>query len=210
MNISKEQLPMQQFERLGIQKERMDTWPKDELKALLSGYPGQIKFLTFKDNEGTLQKINARLSVYQALDGNIGLKIHPFRKEIKNDLQLTQKEIEQLKSGESIRTTSQGNRYLVQLDQSINELRRIRIDQIRVADKIGNTRLSVPQQEDLKSGKTITIKDGSGNEKRMRIDLSSPSGIHMENRQLARHQSPVHPPNEQKESRQQENMRMKR
>lgn len=201
---------MQQFERLGIQKERMDTWPKDELKALLSGYPGQIKFLTFKDNEGTLQKINARLSVYQALDGKFGLKIHPFRREIKNDLQLTQKEIEQLKSGDSIRTTSQGNRYLVQLDQSINELRRIRIDQITVADKIGNTRLSVPQQKDLKSGKTIAIKDGSGNEKRIRIDLTSPSGIRMENRQLARHQSPVDPANEQKESRQQENMRMKR
>ncbi len=63
MNITKEQLPIHQFERLGIKKDRLNQLPKDEIHALLSGYPSKLKFLTFKDKDGATQKVNAKLSV---------------------------------------------------------------------------------------------------------------------------------------------------
>ena len=215
MNITKEQLPVQEFERLGIKKNRLNQLPKEEMHALLSGYPSNMKFLTFKDKDGTTQKVNAKLSVYQNADGTIGLKVHPFRKEIKNDLNLTQMEIEKLKSGESVNKTLNRQQFLVQLDQSINELRRIKIDSIKVAGAVGSTKLSAYQKADLRSGKTIYIKDSSGKDKRVKLDLTSSSGISIEapGQRMGKKKTSALAQNEtqlQKEHRQQEHIRLKR
>ena len=213
MNFTKEQLPVQEFERLGFKKDRLHQLPKEEMHALLSGYPSNMKFLTFKDKDGATQKVNAKLSVYQIADGTIGLKVHPFRREIKNDMNLTQKEIDKLKSGESINKKLNIQQFLIQLDQSINELRRIRTDRIKVADAIGNTKLSENQKADLRSGKVIILKDSKGIEKRIKLDLSSPSGISVENQILGKHKTSAQLSDENQVSRvhrQQEHIRLKR
>lgn len=213
MNFTKDQLPVHKFERLGIQKERLHQLPKDEMHALLSGYPSNMKILVFKDNDGHTQKLNAKLSVYQTNDGIIGLKVHPYRKEIKNDLDLSQKEISKLKSGESINKTFNKEQYLVQLDRSINELRRIKLDRIKVAGAVGSVALTEAQKADLKSGKTIRIKDSEGIEKRIRLDLIRPSGIRLEtpNQKLEKNKTHSSTKNLQdREYRQQEHLRMKR
>ena len=215
MNITKEQLPVQEFERLGIKKDRLHQLPKDEMHALLSGYPSNMKFLTFKDKNGATQKVNAKLSVYQTADGTIGLKVHPFRREIKNDMNLTQKEIDKLRSGESINKTLNRQQFLIQLDQSINELRRIKIERIKISGAVSNTKLSENQKADLRSGKTITIKDSLGIEKRIKLDLSSPSGISIEgqSQNLGKHKKSAQASDENQVSRvhrQQEHIRLKR
>ena len=215
MNITKEQLPVQEFERLGFKKDRLHQLPKYEMHALLSGYPSNMKFLTFKDKDGVTQKVNAKLSVYRDTDGTIGLKVHPFRKEIKNDMNLTQKEIDKLKSGDSINKTINHQQYLVQLDQSINELRRIKIESIKVAGAVGNTNLSENQKADLKSGKAVYIKDSDGRKRRVKLDLTSPSGISIEasDQKIGKNKTAALAQNEtqlQKEHRQQENLRLKR
>ena len=211
MNITKEQLPVREFERLGIKKDRLHQLPKNEMHALLSGYPSHMKFLTFKDKDGVTQKVNAKLSVYQIKDGNIGLKVHPFRREIKNDMNLTQKELDKLKSGESVNKTLNRQQFLIQLDQSINELRRIKTEKIKVAGSVGNTKLSAYQKADLRAGKTIIVKDSKGIEKRIKLDLSSPSGISVENQKLGKHKTSAQESDEnQVSSRQQEHIRLKR
>ena len=215
MNITKEQLPVQEFERLGIKKDRLHQLPKEEMHALLSGYPSNMKFLTLKDKNGATQKVNAKLSVYQIADGTIGLKVHPFRREIKNDMNLKQKEIDKLKSGESINKTINHQQYLVQLDQSINELRRIKTKQIKVAGSLGNTKLSAYQMADLRSGKVVILKDSLGIEKRIKLDLSSPSGISIEgqSQKLGKHKKSSQSSDKNQVSRdhrQQEHIRLKR
>ena len=177
MNIKQHQLPVQQFERLGISQERLNKLPKDEMKNILSGFPSNMKFLTFKDNEGSVQKVNAKLSVYQNTDGTIGLKVHPYREKIKNDMKLSKNELIQLKSGSTIHKTHQGRDYLVQLDQSINELRKIRTDHIKVAEAAGGAQLTPKQKEDLLSGKAIRVKDSVGRTTTINLDLTRPSGI---------------------------------
>lgn len=213
MNFTKDQLPIHQFERLGIQKERLHQLPRDEMHALLSGYPSNMKFLVFKDNDGHTQKLNAKLSVYQTNDGTIGLKVHPYRKEIKNDMDLSPKEISKLKSGESINKSFNKEQYLVQLDQSINELRRIKADRVKVAGAVGRIELTEAQKADLKSGKTIRIKDSAGIGKRIKLDLIQPSGIRLETPDQKLEKNKTHSSTENlqnKEYRQQEHIRMKR
>lgn len=213
MNITREQLPVQEFERLGIKKDRLHQLPKNEIHALLSGYPSNMKSLTFKDKDGVIQKVNAKLSVYQTTDGTIGLKVHPFRKAIENDIGLTNKEIEKLKLGSSIHKKIGDQQFLIQLDQSINELRRIKTDQIKVSGAVGSTKLSAYQKAGLRAGKTITIKDSLGVEKRIKLDLTSPSGIRVENQKLGKHKTTAQSSDENQVSRghrQQENIRLKR
>jgi hypothetical protein len=171
MNITKEQLPLQQFERLGMNQERINKLPKNEMENLLSGFPSNMKFLTFKDNEGNTQKINAKLSVYQTNDGAIGLKVHPYRNQIKNDMILSKNEIDRLKSGSTITRIYNQQEYLVQLDQSINELRRIKVDNIKVAEAVGGSKFSRQQKTDLLTGKPVYLKDADGRTTKVSLDL---------------------------------------
>jgi hypothetical protein len=215
MNITKEQLPVQQFERLSINKNSLHHLPKEEMHALLSGYPSNMKTLTFKDKDGMTQKVNAKLSIYQGIDGIISLKVHPFRRELKNDMNLTQQEIDKLKSGLTIIKALNRQQYLVQLDQSINELRRIKVESINVAGAVGRTGLSENQKADLKSGKAIYIKDANGRQRRVKLDLTSPSGISLNTPKQRMEKSKTGAPaqNEtelQNERRQQEHLRLKR
>jgi hypothetical protein len=211
MNITKEQLPVQQFERLGIQKERMDKWPKDEMKNLLSGFPSNMKFLTFRDNEGNTQKINAKLSVYQSTDGTVGLKVHPYRERIKNDMDLSKKEIELLKSGSTVSKTFNKQEYLIQLDQSVNELRRIRADHIKVAEAVGGSKMSPQQKTDLLTGQAVYLKNTEGSTTKISLDLSQSSGMRMESAKAKQDAKPVHEElGHTKEAKQQESYRIKR
>jgi hypothetical protein len=180
MNITKEQLPLQQFERLGMNQERINKLPKNEMENLLSGFPSNMKFLTFKDNEGNTQKINAKLSVYQTNDGAIGLKVHPYRNQIKNDMILSKNEIDRLKSGSTITRIYNQQEYLVQLDQSIKKLRRIKVDNIKVAEAVGGSKLSRQQKTDLLTGKPVYLKDSDGRTTKVSLDLSRSSGIRLE------------------------------
>lgn len=209
MDFKAEQLPFNQFERIGISKERLNKLPKDEMQNILSGYPSNMKFLVFKDNEGNMQKVNAKLSVYQTKDGSIGLKVHPYRDKIKNDMDLNKKELDQLKSGSTITRTHNKQEYLVQLDQSINELRKIKTDNIKVAEAVGGSTMSSSQKSDLLAGKPILLKDAEGRTTKVRLDLSRPSGIRMDSpkekqeRGIAHHDQKINKEN-------QESIRIKR
>lgn len=208
MNITKEQLPIQQFERLGIDQERIIKLPKDEMKNLLSGFPSNMKFLTFRDNEGNTQKINAKLSVYQTNDGAIGLKVHPYRNQIKNDMILSKNEIDRLKSGFTITKSYNQQEYLVQLDQSINELRRIKADHIKVAEAVGGSKLSHQQKADIMTGKVVHLKDAEGRTTKVSLDLSKSSGIRLETPKEKQSISNEH--EHAKEAKHQESYRLKR
>ena len=210
MNFQIDQLPIKHFEQLGITRERLKKLPKDEMHNLLSGYPSNMKFLVFKDREGTTQKVNAKLSVYRTNEGTLGLKIHPYREKIKNDMDLNRKELDQLKAGSAIAKVFNNKEYLVQLDRSINELRRVRLEHIKIAEALGSAKLTPNQKADLLSGKPIELNDEHGNITRVNLDLKRPSGICIEptkEKQAHIHSEVKHQQNEMK---QQEQLRMRR
>lgn len=177
MITSKDKLPVQQFERIGISSSRVAKFPKDEMTDLLSGKTSKMKFLVFKDNSGTEQKVNAKLSLYHLPDGSVGLKVHPYRSDIKNDLNLSKDALDKIKSGDTVSKVFNGHHYLVQLDKSINELRKIQTDKITVPDRMGQTQLSAEQKKELTEGKKIHIKDATGNRYEIKLDLLNPKGF---------------------------------
>jgi hypothetical protein len=118
--------------------------------------------------------------VYQTNDGAIGLKVHPYRNQIKNDMILSKNEIDRLKSGSTITRIYNQQEYLVQLDQSINELRRIKVDNIKVAEAVGGSKFSRQQKTDLLTGKPVYLKDADGRTTKVSLDLSRSSGIRLE------------------------------
>ncbi len=212
MNFQISQLPYKQLEQLGVTRERIQQLPKDEMQNLLSGYPSNIKFLVFKDHDGNIQKVNARLSIYQTSEGVPGLKIHPYREKITNDIQLTDKEIEKLKGGSTVQKQHNNRDYLVQLDTSLNELRKVRMDYIKVAEAVGSNKLSEQQKTDLISGKEIQVKNTTGEFIKLSLDLRTPSGIRMESQGARQSRGEGIAEQEQisKEHQPEESIRMKR
>lgn len=174
-------MPVSKFERLGIHRDRLNKMVAEEHATLLRGFPTSMKFLIFRDEKGTEHKVNARLSLYRTSDGQLDIKVHPFRKTIKNDLNLTEKELVRLQAGTSVikdlkaPEVKQPGRYLVQLDARTNELRWIRTDQIRFNRDPGD--MSKKDRISLVNGQAVHIRQKDGKSSTLRLDLFHPALI---------------------------------
>jgi len=186
MNITKEQLPVKKFERLGIHRERLDKMVAEEQNTLLRGLPTSTKFLVFRDGSGKEHKVNARLSLYRTNDGELNIKVHPFRKQVHNELNLTGEELHKLKSRSTVikdlkapEVKMQGT-YLVQLDTQTNELRWVRTDQIRFNKDPHAIPLSRKEISSLMNGQLVSFRQKDGKTKNLELDLFHPKLIKMQ------------------------------
>ncbi|MGB0870317.1 MAG: DUF3945 domain-containing protein [Flavobacteriales bacterium] len=137
---------MEQFAKLNISREAVLAFDKEDLKRMSNR---RISNNIYKfEIEG--KKLEAKFSFNK--DGK--LMVHPKRKEISNTLKLSQKQLEQLKNGETV--MKNGN--LVKLDPTINELLHIEAKKIIVPKKIQGISISQEQKDQLLKGKEITLK----------------------------------------------------
>ena len=60
--------------------------------------------------------MKGKISLYWKDSNNAGVKVHPVRPEIMNDINLKPKELERLQDNEIITKTINNEKYLVQLD----------------------------------------------------------------------------------------------
>lgn len=172
-------LPYQGFEKLGMSKKDVLNLPADDLKSLLQGRTTKMLELNIKA-EGVDLKEKAKISLYTLADNSVGIKVHPFRKELSNEFNLTSKELDRLKTGEAfakqqISLNGEREKYLFQLDRDINEIKKIRVQDISIPNSIQGAKLNQTQKQDLLEGKSIVI-DTEKNTKSIRIDLTQPSG----------------------------------
>ncbi len=131
---------------------------------LLAG--NKTKATTFIiESKGKKFEIDAKLSLKENEKGQKELRIHPLRKDIKNDINLSEKDLERLKQGEIIEKTINGKTQLIQLDKDINELMKVNKKDLQIPDKIKNIELTTEQKSSLIKGKSIKI--GNKNSKHL-------------------------------------------
>lgn len=183
--ILPKELPFQQFEKIGLPKEQVLNLPKKDLQNLLKGNKTDIVALKVKDLDTT---IDAKLSLIRNDDNSVSLKIHPFRKEINNDLGLSSSQLNQLKKGEIIEIQAEAKnkemkKHFVQLDTSINELVSVLKENVKVPNKLDmdgeKIQLSNEQKEKIASGKEVSIKGKDGVSK-VKLDLNNNAGIRID------------------------------
>lgn len=180
MNYEAKDLPYNQFEKIGMNKREVLSMPPEDLKALLTGRTTNLQAIKIKDQD-VEQRMNVKLSVQRYADGSLNLLVHPIRKEIKNDDNLNNAQLETLKKGETLiapKTSMNGEKelYLFQLDSETNEIIKTRLNSISVPRYLLDIELSPQNRSDLLQGKTIKLEDKFGKNHEVAIDLIDPKG----------------------------------
>lgn len=169
-------IPYKELELIGVSKEKIWSLDKTNITALLSGKRTSLLDLTFHDNNGEEISLKGKISLYWKDNNNAGVKIHPIRQEIMNDINLKPKELERLRNNEVIAKTINNEKYLVQLDPETNELLKAKIKSISIPSSIKGVELNKQQKETLKSGKEL-ILNVDKEKITIRLDLNNPKGI---------------------------------
>lgn len=179
--LSTEQLPYDDFEKLGISKhELLNKFDTKDLKELMKMNKTNVVTLDLKD-KGLNFKVDAKLSLKQNTDKTYSLHVHPFRKEIENHYGISKKELEELKKGSILEKEikepgkDKTQKVLFQLDKEINELIKVNKKDLELEKNFSN-KLSNEQLKSLASGKTLTLKSARGKGATLKLDLNNVKG----------------------------------
>lgn len=180
MEYQANHLPYGLFEKIGMSKKEVLSLPADDLKALLQGRTTRMLDLNFK-MEGIDLREKAKISLYTLADNSVGIKIHPYRKELQNEYGFSASEMGMLKKGEVLAKTKvslngEKEKYLFQLDQDINEIKSVRVKDIHIPKFIEGHELTRGQKEELRKGASVIL----AGEKIIRVDLLHANGYTVE------------------------------
>lgn len=171
--ISKEEIPFEKLEKVGIKKDFADRMESQELKDFLNGFrSAKLYTVNAKINEEQY-RIPAKIRLQQEENGNVNVKVHPiqrlhipeeymghkFTKEEKSAL------LEDKNLGEILELKGKDGKkdnYYLSIDPKTNELIPLRTKHIRVPEKIKGAALSEEQKQKLGAGKKIHMDGMTG------------------------------------------------
>lgn len=160
-------LPLEDFKRLGMDKDAVMSLPQSTLKALLSGNrTSLIRFEKVPIRGMGAFSMDAKLSLQVNKVGKLKLFVHPVQTQLKNSFDLTDTELKHLQTSESgfvpkLVSLKDGSltEALITYDKSTNELVAIKRDNLKAPDQINGTTLSDEQKRSFISGKPVEIKN---------------------------------------------------
>lgn len=161
MKFNLYELPLSDFELLGLSKKDFLSLPGQTKGSLLNG--GRTSFIRFnniRSKEGRKYYLDARLSLERNNDGEVKLKMHPRQSELKNKFGLNSIEQDYLSKnpdGFVDKTiSSMGDKKLsVYYDSLTNEYIAIDRNKINPPHSINGTALTEEQKIEFKNGKAI-------------------------------------------------------
>lgn len=163
------------LQKLGITEKDLNNQKNKEFKEdLLAGNKTKLTQIIIEQN-GTKFTVDAKLSLRENEKGVKELRVHPLRKEIENNINLSPKEIEDLKKGAVLEKEIEGKTKIIQLDKEINELMKINKKDLKLPEKVNNIKLTEAQKSDLKKGKSLKI--GNKNRRSVRLNLGKHNSL---------------------------------
>ena len=171
--ISKEQIPFEKLEKVGINKDFVDRMESKELKDFLNGFRSDKLYTVNARINDQDYRIPAKIRLKQENDGSVDVKIHPiqrlhipdeymghkFTKEDKAAL-LNDKNLG--KTVELIGKDGKKDNYYLGIDNKTNELIPLRTKHIDIPEKIKGASLSEEQKQKLAKGEKVTLDKMTG------------------------------------------------
>lgn len=179
-NFKENEIPYQEFAKLGYTREMISELSRKDLEQLLSGRRTSLLPITHIEGQDKEFDIKAKFSLKRNNDGTVSLMVHPVRESIDNDIKLSIHELNKVKEGQVILKKIEGEKYMVQLDKENNELMKVKAKDIMIPHNIGDIELSSTQREHLKKGNPILLED-TNYKIAVSIDLNSRSGLKAQN-----------------------------
>ena len=165
--IDESKIDWKQLDNLGLTRERLEQ--SGELEKMLNWQKSNLVTIAIPIGDTTIYT-DARLAFRTDGEGNIGLAIHPLRKEPQLDFpymghKFSPEEKEQLLAignlGKTIEITpKKGEPFAayVSIDPQTNELVALRADRVNIPKEIKGVTLSDAQYKDLVEGKAVKVE----------------------------------------------------
>ena len=165
--IDESKIDWEQLDSLGLTRERLEQ--SGELAKMLNWQKSNLITIAIPFGDTTIYT-DARLAFRTDSDGNIGLAVHPLRKEPQLDFpymghKFSPEEKEQLlvtgNLGKTIEITPKNREPFaayVSIDPQTNELIALRADRVAIPKEIKGVTLSDAQYKDLVEGKAVKVE----------------------------------------------------
>ena len=165
--IDESKIDWKQLDNLGLTRERLEQ--SGELAKMLNWQKSNLVTIAIPMGDTTIYT-DARLAFRTDGEGNIGLAVHPLRKEPQLDFpymghKFSNEEKEQLLAtgnlGKTIEITpKKGEPFAayVSIDPQTNELIALRADRVAIPKEIKGVTLSDAQYKDLVEGKAVKVE----------------------------------------------------
>ena len=165
--IDPEKVDWKQLDRLGLSREQLEQ--SGELTNMLNWQKSNLMTIAIPMGDTTIYT-DARLAFRTDGEGNIGLAIHPLRKEPQLDFpymgyKFSPEDKEQLLTtgnlGKTIEVTPKNGEPFaayVSIDPQTNELIALRSDRVNIPREIKGVTLSDQQYKDLVEGKAVKVE----------------------------------------------------
>ena len=165
--IDTEKVDWKMLDSLGLSRERLEQ--SGELEKMLNWQKSNLVTIAIPIGDTTIYT-EARLAFRTDNEGNIGLAVHPLRKEPQLDFpymghKFSPEEKEQLLAtgnlGKTIEITPKNGEPFaayVSIDPQTNELIALRADRVNIPKEIKGVTLSDAQYKDLVEGKAVKVE----------------------------------------------------
>ena len=165
--IDESKIDWKQLDNLGLTRERLEQ--SGELTKMLNWQKSNLVTIAIPMGDTTIYT-DARLAFRTNGEGNIGLAVHPLRKEPQLDFpymghKFSPEEKEQLLAtgnlGKTIEITPKNGEPFaayVSIDPQTNELIALRADRVNIPKEIKGFTLSDAQYKDLVEGKAVKVE----------------------------------------------------
>ena len=165
--IDESKIDWKQLDDLGLTRERLEQ--SGELEKMLSWQKSNLVTIAVPIGDTTIYT-EARLAFRTDDNGNVGLAIHPLRKEPQLDFpymgyKFSPEEKEQLLTtgnlGKTIEVTPKNGEPFsayVSIDPQTNEIIALRADRVNIPKEIKGVTLSDAQYKDLVEGKAVKVE----------------------------------------------------
>ena len=165
-NYSIEALPLEELRRIGLVKDGRFNVSKDIQEALLAGRRTELlRFENIETENYKIPVLDAKVSIQPDKEGKLHLLLHPIYKESTYPSYLTERDAEDLQSGQTssvlkmIKDGDQEKVVMVEFDAETREFVVTDTNKIIVPELVNNEKLTASQKEQYRMGKEVELKD---------------------------------------------------
>lgn len=166
--FEEEDIPVAEFENIGLSKDGLVTLAEHDLRALLTGNrTGLIRLTNLEDGDLKIMAMDAKLSLRRNEDGKLDLLLHPVYREMMSPAYVTDDEAEKLSTGELpvldkiVEVNGVKKEVLIEFDSDTREFVITDTERILAPDFVNNEKLTAEQKRKFKKGETVQLEDGT-------------------------------------------------
>lgn len=181
-------LPLSQFEDLGLYHDKQLLLGPEEIQALLNGRRTDLISLRALKGKGfEIERLDARLSLQREDSGEISLMIHPIYKAAREHPLLTAGEMDDLINGRKDfigrRIEKEEGRwamYNIEYDPVTRDFVGYDVSRVQTPERINGMLLGEEEKSAFKRGELVELTDGT----RVQHRASDPNGIRSDRKAL--------------------------